>query len=38
MSQLIDWFVDILNLVNAEQDAKNTITVLTEAPVKSDNW
>lgn len=38
MPQLIDLFVDILNLVNAEQNAKNTIIFLTEAPLKSDNW
>lgn len=38
MSQLIDLFVDILNLVNAEQNAKNTIIFLTEALLKSDNW
>lgn len=38
MSQLIDLFVDILNLVNAEQNAKNTIIFLTGAPLKSDNW
>lgn len=38
MSQLIDLFVDILNLVNAEQNAKNTIIFLTEAPLKPDNW
>lgn len=38
MPQLIDLFVDIPNLVNAEQNAKNTIIFLTEAPLKSDNW
>lgn len=37
MSQLIDLFVDILNLVNAEQNAKNIIIFVTEAPLKSDN-
>lgn len=38
MSQLIDLFEDILNLVNTEQNAKNTIIFLTEAPLKFDNW
>lgn len=32
MFQLIDLFADILNLVNAEENAKITIIFLTEAP------
>lgn len=38
MFQLIDLFADILNLVNAEENAKITIIFLTEAPLKSGNW
>lgn len=38
MFQLIDLFADILNLVNAEKNAKITIIFLTETPLKSGNW
>lgn len=38
MLQLIDLLADILNLANAEENAKITILFLTEAPLKSGNW
>lgn len=38
MLQLIDLLADILNLANAEENAKITIIFLMEAPLKSGNW
>lgn len=38
MLQLFDLLADILNLANAEENAKIAIIFLTEAPVKCSNW
>lgn len=37
MFQLIDLFADILNSVNAEENARIAIIFLTEGPLKSGN-